>query len=39
VLCVFIDGTELESTARRMRSFQELAGSRTRSSTLSSEGL
>ncbi|OYV98151.1 MAG: Fis family transcriptional regulator [Deltaproteobacteria bacterium 37-65-8] len=39
VLCVFIDGTELESTARRMRSFQELAGEQDAIINLSSEGL
>ncbi|MGB7630056.1 MAG: sigma 54-interacting transcriptional regulator [Candidatus Deferrimicrobium sp.] len=39
VLCVFIDGTELEATARRMSSFQELAREQEAIIDLSSEGL
>ncbi len=39
VLCVFIDGTELEATARRMSSFQELASEQEAIIDLSSEGL
>ncbi len=39
VLCVFIDGTELEATVRRMSSFQELAREQEAIIDLSSEGL
>lgn len=39
VLCVFIDGTELEATARRMRFYQELAREQEAIINLSSEGL